>query len=423
MRRGLLLRVPKWPRVYHQARFGVNVRNKTAILQGGPATKLRTVVLLLLLLGSLLTLSASPEVVYVRNQRLEIHRVGGERTVQFDAFRKLLTAEEAQALKIDGETFTVTNPSGESRVFRLTAYGEFAEWESALQWLGYSRKESELTGVVDWVNSSAGAGSSAIKEWKEPTAEELARRKDASARRPGYRVAEKNYHQVMSSLGQGGTEVQRRWVSRLGHKIAAESPLADLHWTFDIAASAVPNALCTGEGFVVVTEGLLDLNLSDDEMAGVLGHEVAHGVRRHAQLFEERYSEARRLVTELRKIEREAAQAEADNDKHKLQTLRSRLSAMSPRLDYLADFIKNQQAYNQQEEEEADVQGMLYATAAGFDPYGEGRALIKLRNRSVELFGQAFLEGSRTHPPLKRRLEIQALVQKRWQAERDKPKR
>ncbi len=116
-------------------------------------------------------------------------------------------------------------------------------------------------------------------------------------------------------------------------------------------------------------------------------------------------------------MERLAAQAEAENDNHRLQTLRSRLAAMTPRLQFLADFVKNQQAYNQHEEEEADVQGMTYAAAAGFDPNGESRALIKLSKRSVEMFGQAYQQGSRTHPPLRRRLEIHNLVLRRWHTE------
>lgn len=374
----------------------------------------------LLALGLLagLTLPAAAEAVYIRNQRLQVQQIDGARVVQLEAFQKLLSPEERGALKVGDGSLTVTSPQGETRDFPLTPYGELAQWEDALSWLGYARRESGGTSVVDWVNSRTGAGSSTVVEWKEPTAEVLASRKEASLRRSGYRSAQRSYEQIMRQAGQGGSEAQRRWVARLGHQIADQSPLSDLHWTFDVAAIPIPNALCTGEGFVVVTEGLLALNLTDDEMAGVLGHEVAHGVRRHAQIFEERYLEAQRLTEELYDMERLAAKAEAENDNHRLQTLRSRLSAMTPRLQFLADFVKNQQAYNQHEEEEADVQGMTYAAAAGFDPNGESRALIKLSKRSVELFGQAYQQGSRTHPPLRRRLEIHNLVQQRWNSER-----
>lgn len=360
------------------------------------------------------------ETVYVRNQRISVQVVEGSRLVQLDAFRAVLTAEEARGLSVQDGKLTVVNAKKESRTFPLTPYGELTEWEEALQWLGYSRKENAETGVVDWGNGGTGSAESVAKAWREPTPQELEARREASERRPGYRKAKENYEKVMDALGKGGTEADRERIRRIGLQIAAQTPLAELHWTFDVAQTPIPNALCTGEGFVVVTEGLLDLALTDDEMAGVLGHEVAHGVRRHSQLFEERYSEARRLIVELQYLEREAAQAESANDNHRLQTIRSRVTAMEPRLQFLADFVQNQQAYDQHEEEEADIQGMHYAASAGYDPNGEGRALVKLRARSIELFGQAYQEGSRTHPPLKRRLEIQNLVQKRWHAERGK---
>jgi hypothetical protein len=375
---------------------------------------------LALAISLVMTGLAGADVVYIRNQRLPVHKVGSTRVVHLEAFRKLLTPEEAGGLSSDEQALSLTNPQGESRSFALTPYGELEEWEAALRWLGYSRRENSSTGVVDWVNSSAGAGISEAAAWREPTEHELAQRKEHSQRRAGYRAAEANYQRVMQTWPAGGTEQQRRRVRNLGYRIVEQSPLKDLHWTFDVADTPIPNALCTGEGFVVVTTGLLALDLSDDEMAGVLGHEVAHGVRRHSQIFTERYSEARRLVQELRALEREAAEAEAANNNHRLQTIRSRVKEMQPRLQYLADFVKNQQAYDHNEEEEADVLGMQFAAAAGFDPYGEGRALIKLKQRSVVLFGQAYQDGSRTHPPLKRRLEIATLVQKRWAAEQEK---
>ena len=80
----------------------------------------------------------------------------------------------------------------------------------------------------------------------------------------------------------------------------------------------------------------------------------------------------------------------------------------------MVDYLKNRQDYNQDEEEEADVQGMMYAAAAGFDPTGEGRVLVKLRKKAVQMFGQAYTAGNRTHPPLERRLQIQETVRRRW---------
>lgn len=374
-----------------------------------------------LLLSLVLTANlALAQSVYVRNQRLALQKFDGQVVVEAAALRKLLPPEERERLVTKGGVLTATNPQGQPRDFTLTPYGELAEWEEVLVHLGYRRQENSSTGVVDWLNAETGGGATVAKAFVLPSAEELKVRRESSQRRSGYRSAEENYQKVMAMLGAGGTEAERERVHRIGYQIVMQSPLADLHWTFDIAETEVPNALCTGEGFVVVTEGLLDLQLSDDELAGVLGHEVAHGVRRHAQLYEERYTEARRLLRELQQLEAQAVRAEESNDSHQLQILRGRLNKLTPKLKQIADYVENQQSYNQHEEEEADVLGITYAAAAGYDPDGEGRALLKLKRRSVELFGQAYQEGSRTHPPLKRRLEILMLVQKRWRAERSR---
>lgn len=374
--------------------------------------------MLALVLGLWLTSPAVlAETVYIRNQRLSVQRVEGAAVVEIDAFQKLLTPNERGNLKSQNGILFVTNSAGQVRNFPLTPYGELSEWEEVLLYLGYRKQENSSTGVVDWLNVDAGSAPSREKVFALPTEEQLKARLETSRRRSGYRSAEENYKKVMKMLGSGGTEADRKRVYEIGYRIVAQSPLSDLHWTFDVASTPVPNALCTGEGFVVVTEGLLDLNLTDDELAGVLGHEVAHGVRRHAQVYEERYSEARRLDRELHQIRAQAAKAEEANDSHQLQILRGRLNRLLPKLKQIVDYVENQQAYNQHEEEEADVLGITYATAAGYDPDGEGRALLKLKRRSVELFGQAYQEGSRTHPPLKRRLEILLLVQKRWRSE------
>lgn len=376
--------------------------------------------LLSLLVG--LSLLAGPvlgQTVYIRNQRLSVSRVEGNLVVESATLQKLLTSAERSRIQKENQTLVVTNDLGQVRRFQLSPYGELAQWEELLTHLGYRKQENPSAGVVDWLNAEAGSAPSQVKAFSLPSEAELRAREEASRRRSGYRSAKRTYDKVMELLGPGGTESEHQRITEIGYRIVAQSPLAELHWTFDIAATPVPNALCTGEGFVVVTEGLLALDLSDDELAGVLGHEVAHGVRRHAQLYEERYAQADHLVRELRRLEAEVALAEEANDSHQLQVLRGRLNRLMPKFKQIVNYVENQQAYNRQEEEEADVLGITYATAAGYDPDGEGRALLKLKQRSVELFGQAYQEGSRTHPPLKRRLEILMLVQKRWRSEQE----
>ncbi len=62
-------------------------------------------------------------------------------------------------------------------------------------------------------------------------------------------------------------------------KAADESPYEFHIRVVDID---VPNAFAVPGGYIVVFRGLLDLAETPDELAGVLGHEMAHVTRRHA---------------------------------------------------------------------------------------------------------------------------------------------
>ncbi len=286
--------------------------------------------------------------------------------------------------------------------------------------LGYRQRTQTDPRIADFHSDRVQAPTSRIWSSTEASVHNKAL-SSSYQRRPGYLRAEKTYRKILERFSLGGTPEQRQRVRQIGRAVARQSPLAGMPWTFEVIETPIPNALCSGEGFVLVTTGLLDLGLTDDELAGVLGHEIAHGVRRHVMIYEERFREALEIEVELRDIQQRLVKyqdpREVHSNKHKIQVLRSRLRALMPRREFLHDFLRHKQAYGRVEEEEADVLGMQYAAAAGFDPEGEARALIKLQARSIELFGQALTEGNRTHPPLGRRLEILRIVRDRWRTQ------
>nr|WP_309688601.1 M48 family metalloprotease [Armatimonas sp.] len=73
-----------------------------------------------------------------------------------------------------------------------------------------------------------------------------------------------------------------RWVTRIGQEVAVHSDRLDAKPEFVILGSDVANALTLPGSKVLVTRGLLDEVTSDDELAGVLAHEVGHVAKRHA---------------------------------------------------------------------------------------------------------------------------------------------
>jgi predicted Zn-dependent protease len=89
----------------------------------------------------------------------------------------------------------------------------------------------------------------------------------------------KKVEQTMGLLHDAELE---SYVRAVGEKLAAVSDLPDGPWYFMIVDLPDPNAFALPGGFIYVTRGLLSLVNSEDELAGVLGHEIGHVTARHA---------------------------------------------------------------------------------------------------------------------------------------------
>src|SRR3989442_7230373 len=72
------------------------------------------------------------------------------------------------------------------------------------------------------------------------------------------------------------------YVQEVGRRLAARSPRRDVTYTFAVLDMAEPNAFALPGGEIFVSRGLLVLANFEDELAGVLGHEIGHVAARHA---------------------------------------------------------------------------------------------------------------------------------------------
>jgi predicted Zn-dependent protease len=104
------------------------------------------------------------------------------------------------------------------------------------------------------------------------------------------KVGVEQHRQILAEFG-GAYEDRRiqAYVNDLGQRLAAQSELPDLKWTFTVLDSDIVNAFALPGGFVYVSRGLLALADTEDQLAGVLGHEIGHVTARHAA---NRYSAA-----------------------------------------------------------------------------------------------------------------------------------
>jgi predicted Zn-dependent protease len=88
--------------------------------------------------------------------------------------------------------------------------------------------------------------------------------------------------QVNAQLPMLGDASINAYVNSLGQAIARTTSRADLGWHFAVVNSEVINAFALPGGYVYVNRGVLTNASNESELAGVLGHEIEHVVRRHS---------------------------------------------------------------------------------------------------------------------------------------------
>jgi Zn-dependent protease with chaperone function len=134
------------------------------------------------------------------------------------------------------------------------------------------------------------------------------------------------------------------WVSGVGANLAKYRAREDITYTFRIINSDEINAFALPGGFVHVDMGLLNTVSSDDELAGVMAHEMGHVERRHAVTLQEKANILGVLIGVL-----------------------SILSPIAYALGgYGGDLAMNK--FSRQDELQADQYGLLLMSRAGYDP-------------------------------------------------------
>ena len=175
------------------------------------------------------------------------------------------------------------------------------------------------------------------------------------------------------------------YVRAVGERLARFSPRTDVPYTFQIVDTEEPNAFSLPGGPVYISRGLLVLMNSEDELAGVLGHEIGHVAGRHA----------------VRRVTRAAPLAVATG-------LGAAVTGIvSPMLGHLVGGIGGVAGalvlapYSREQEREADRIGQELAAAAGWDPAGLSKALRTLeREDSLHGGEKRWNSFFATHPPL-----------------------
>ena len=162
------------------------------------------------------------------------------------------------------------------------------------------------------------------------------------------------------------------------------------NWGLQLIDSPLVNATCAPGGRITFYSGIINkLNLTDDEIAAIMGHEIAHAVREHGR---ERVSQAM-AQNAIANVALAAAGAGSAQS----------IDAANQIMQYVL-VLPN----SRQNETEADAIGLEIAARGGYDP----RAAITLWEKmSKESKGKNPPEFLSTHPSNENRIkELSALM-------------
>ena len=209
----------------------------------------------------------------------------------------------------------------------------------------------------------------AVKEIDEP--EEIAIGKDVASR-------------LLGAAPLVADARLQRYVNHVGRWLAVQTERPDLPWQFGVLDSPNVNAFAVPGGTIFITRGLLERMRNEAELAGVLGHEIVHVLRKH----------------HLKAIQK-GAQSSLAGDAMSM-ALKDRAG---PARDKLIAFGTEMysRGLDKGDELEADRLGIVIAARGGYDAYGLPSVLQTLQAMSAQDSAIALM--FKTHPAPGARLD------------------
>jgi MAF protein len=176
--------------------------------------------------------------------------------------------------------------------------------------------------------------------------------------------------------------IQKR-AEDIGQKIVNVCDRKDIDYEFKVLDDEEVNAVSLPGGFVYVNKGLVEKVANDDELAGVLAHEVGHIVARHS-------------VKKLQALQG-----------YSLLRLLMATAPMTQAIGEAADYAFTELllGYGRDDELLADQLGTRYLKLAGYNPHAMIDFLLKLEevNRRKPLQPKSYFK---THPYVPDRIRV-----------------
>ena len=177
------------------------------------------------------------------------------------------------------------------------------------------------------------------------------------------------------------------YINEVGNKVAAQTNDGEHDFTFFVIEDPRINAFALPGGYIGIHTGLLEATRSEDELAGVLAHEVAHVTQRHIARAIHANSRQSILSTAIMLGAILAGVAGGDSDVLQAGVAVAQGSAAQAQINF-----------TRSNEYEADRVGIAALADAGFDPHGMASFFEVMSRQNSRAPDQRTPEFLRTHP-------------------------
>jgi predicted Zn-dependent protease len=180
----------------------------------------------------------------------------------------------------------------------------------------------------------------------------------------------------------------QRYVNQVGSWVAAQSEQPNLTWRFGVIDSPNINSFAAPGCYILITRGLWDRLTSEAELAGVLGHEITHVVKKHH-------------LRAMRSDRLQSAVSQSASMYADIKNVKGTQKALTNVGKGFSEvFVRG---LDKGDEYEADINGMVLAARAGYNPYALVSVLQLLGNVNPNDGAVALMFS--THPSPKDRLD------------------
>jgi predicted Zn-dependent protease len=164
-------------------------------------------------------------------------------------------------------------------------------------------------------------------------------------------IGRQNAEQINAQLPIVTDPAVSTYIQDLGESIAKKTSRSDLDWHFYVINTKQVNAFALPGGYVYVDRGLIETVDRLDELTGTLGHEIGHVIQRHSVKQMQNAQKANAGVAVVCTL---------------TNICNSGLTQVAVQVGGTAFFAK----HSRLDELQADSEGVVNVTRAGYDPEG-----------------------------------------------------